>query len=174
MKVTGGYLRGRTIISKKCLSLRPPKEFLRKGVFSTLDSLGLLEEATMLDLFCGTGAFGIEGLSRGASFCTFVDTNTELVRANIQNLDLDTKSEIITSEVETFLKKNDKIFDVIFCDPPYSLKLGMGIQDGLSKSLNKSGVVIVHRYEKNFCIPNFKCIKSKEYGGSRIYFLIKT
>jgi len=83
--------------------------------------LGDIEGARALDLYCGTGALGIEAVSRGAATAILVDTHTALARRNVTDLGLGDRCEVVRSDARAYLRRTRRAFDLIFCDPPYKL-----------------------------------------------------
>jgi 16S rRNA (guanine966-N2)-methyltransferase len=83
--------------------------------------LGEIDGAGVLDLYCGTGALGIEALSRGAGRAKLVDTNLSLARRNVRDLGLESRVALVRSDVLRYLRRSRGRFDLIFCDPPYRL-----------------------------------------------------
>jgi 16S rRNA (guanine966-N2)-methyltransferase len=124
MRVIGGTARGRALVAPKGSQLRPTSDRVREAVFDVLTSLGAIEEAEVLDLFAGTGALGIEALSRGARHVTFVERerrHVEAIRDNLQRTGLASSSyRVVTSDVARFLTASPPDADVTFADPPYA------------------------------------------------------
>jgi 16S rRNA (guanine966-N2)-methyltransferase len=125
LTIIGGSLRSRALKSPKGDKTRPTTAIVRKAVFDMLAPE--IEEAHFLDLFAGSGAMGIEALSRGASYATFVESGKEAlycIRNNLTALKLEGQSTILSYDVqkalETLKKKNAQ-FEIIYCDPPYAL-----------------------------------------------------
>lgn len=118
IRVTGGELRGRRLhVPKK--GVRPTTGKVREAIFSML---GGVEGARVLDLFAGSGALGIEALSRGAAEATLVDTHPAAARRNVEDLGLTARARTVKSEVARFLKRAEPgSFDLVLCDPPYTL-----------------------------------------------------
>jgi 16S rRNA (guanine966-N2)-methyltransferase len=116
--VTGGELRGRRLqVPKK--GVRPTTGRVREAIFSML---GNIEGARVLDLFCGSGALGIEALSRGASEASLVDTSVAAARRNLEELGLSGRSQVSRSDAVRFLRRAEPgSFDLVLCDPPYRL-----------------------------------------------------
>lgn len=123
LKIIGGTLRGRPLKSPRTKSIRPTTGILRKSVFDICKEA--IEGAQFLDLFAGTGAIGIEALSRGAAHATFVDQDREAllcIRENVQKLQLEEKATIIRGHVMQVIRRLDeqkKSYDLIYIDPPY-------------------------------------------------------
>src|SRR5262245_10228804 len=121
MRVVAGACRGRTIIAPDGLDTRPTSDRVREAVFNALGSLGAVEGARVVDLFAGTGALGIEALSRGAERCTFVERNRgarDVIHENLQNLGLVGRAEVVANDVLLFLR-DAPAFDLALVDPPY-------------------------------------------------------
>lgn len=122
MRIVGGIYRRRLITyPDDAEHIRPTKDRIREAIFSALGDLSNLKG---LDLYSGSGAMGIEGLSRGCSFMTFVDQNKiaiETTKGNLKSLNI-TNAEVIfkkdTDSINDFINKKEK-FDILFLDPPY-------------------------------------------------------
>lgn len=98
---------------------------MREAVFSSLESMGGLDGASVLDLFAGTGALGIEALSRGASHAVFVDADPDAlaaVRSNLEATGLTRSGDVVRSDVVKFLEGEHEVFDLAFADPPYEFE----------------------------------------------------
>jgi len=122
MRVVAGELRGRGIAGPgRGKTVRPTADRVREALFSIL---GDVSGARVLDLFCGTGALGIEALSRGAGRAALVDLEIELAQRNLQALGLEERCEVVRSDALRFLGRPSDRFDLVFCDPPYSLAPG--------------------------------------------------
>ena len=126
MRITGGKARGIPIKAPSGQATRPATDRMRESVFS---SLGLVVESShCLDLFAGTGAYGLEALSRGAKTVTFVENNAKVLRvldtnkqAVLKSLKLDAEGSTQTAQADVFRWKPAQRMDLIFADPPYSL-----------------------------------------------------
>jgi 16S rRNA (guanine966-N2)-methyltransferase len=120
MRVVAGELKGRRLVSppRRSAAVRPTADRVREALFSIL---GEIRGARVLDLFCGTGALGIEALSRGAASAILVDTHTALARRNVSELGLEARCEVVRSDALRYLRRARRRFDLIFCDPPYRL-----------------------------------------------------
>lgn len=143
MRVAGGDLRGRRLHVPRGRGVRPTTERVREAVFSILAGV---EGARVLDLFCGSGALGIEALSRGAAHATLVDTRPGAAQRNAEELGLKESAEVVRSEALRFLRTAEAgAFDVIFCDPPYRLaaRLAEDLDPLISRSIAEGGRVIV-------------------------------
>ena len=100
MRVIGGTLGGRQLLAPKGWQVRPTPERAREAIFS---ALGDIEGLTVADLYCGTGALGIEAISRGAAFATLVDQDTRPAMGNVHNLGLVEKVDLIRAEASRWV-----------------------------------------------------------------------
>ncbi|MGL4348944.1 MAG: RsmD family RNA methyltransferase [Chlamydiales bacterium] len=120
IRITGGRFRGRTIYTPRTHLTKPGTQRLRKAFFDI--SRNDIEDANFLDLFAGSGAFGIEALSRGAKHSTFVDKGTvaiACIKKNIALLQIEEQSTIFSTTYEYWYKKNTTPFDIAYASPPY-------------------------------------------------------
>ena len=168
MRIIAGKYRGRKLKSPPSSKTRPTSDRLRETLFNVLAQR--IEGARLLDLCAGTGAVGIEALSRGASHVTFVDKSRKmcaLIEANLNALDVDKKQrEIITAAASEFLrrhvKRREHAFDVVFFDPPYATNyedvLNLVDEYG-SQSLGGVGIVIVEHHKKKSLPDEFRALE---------------
>lgn len=127
MKITGGLAKGIPIKSSNKSTLRPATDYLRQAIFSSLGSL--VENAYFLDLFAGTGSYGLEAWSRGASGGIFIEKDRQLIPNILSNIEAAAKSmnanpqecKVIQSDVFKIPLHPENQFDLIFCDPPYEI-----------------------------------------------------
>lgn len=175
MRVISGRYKGRTI-QKPQGEVRPTTDLVKGSLFSILTSRGLLDGANFLDLFCGTGAIGIEALSRGANSCVFVDTNTSNVDKNLKNIGI--TSRTIRGDFRKALRllKGNK-FDVIFCDPPYANGYADVALELILKYdiITADGVIIVeHSSENNLInIPKNCIIDRRVFGVTTLEIIMR-
>jgi 16S rRNA (guanine966-N2)-methyltransferase len=158
MRIIAGKFRGRKLNSPSSLQTRPTSDRVRETLFNILAPR--IEGARFLDLCAGTGALGIEALSRGAAHVTFVDQSRKmcaLIEANVEALMIDEKEiQVVTAEATEFLrrhaKKGAQPFDIIFFDPPYAADYE-GVLNYVGENrdplLARDGVMIVEHYKKN-------------------------
>lgn len=123
MRIIAGKYRRRVLKSPPSLQTRPTSDRLRETLFNIL-APRIGDETRFLDLCSGTGAVGIEALSRGAAHVTFVDKSRKSCALIEENLDLlqipEAETEVVQSDAEEFLRKTAKSYDIIFYDPPYA------------------------------------------------------
>ena len=126
MRVISGLAKGRRLFSPDTLKVRPATDKVKEAIFNIL---GNLEEVQVLDLFAGTGSVGIEALSRGAKYCTFVEADRKIaayIEKNLEHCQLKEKSLVLKMKVQQaipFLEKKERKFDLFFIDPPYDQHL---------------------------------------------------
>src|SRR5205085_5888666 len=121
VRVVAGTAGGRKLQAPPGRDIRPTSDRVREAVFSSLDSMGAVGGASVVDLFCGSGSLGIEALSRGAASATFVDDDPAAlatVRANLASTGLD-GGEIVRADAVPWLEDSNE-FDLALVDPPYS------------------------------------------------------
>jgi 16S rRNA (guanine966-N2)-methyltransferase len=149
MRVVGGVAGGRRLRAPAGRSIRPTSDRVREAVFNVLTSLQAVEGATVVDLFAGTGALGIEALSRGAAHVTFVDRDpvaAETIRDNLAAVGLAEASfEVVRADALAWLRQarpgrpaggpGGQAFDLALCDPPYDFAAWEGLLNGLSAGL---------------------------------------
>jgi 16S rRNA (guanine966-N2)-methyltransferase len=123
MRVVAGTAGGLRLVAPDGHATRPTSDRAREATFNALGSLGVLEDATVLDLFAGSGAMGIEALSRSAAHATFVDNDERArsaIRANLETTKLIDRATIVAADAFTFLTAAGRRFDLAVLDPPYS------------------------------------------------------
>ena len=183
MRIISGNFKGKKILEPKDMTTRPLKDLTKESIFNIiLHSKKFkinLKNSNILDLFSGVGSFGLECLSRGSSFLTFIENYKNvlpILKKNISNLNYENCSSIIEEDVFSTLdfQKFDKRFDIIFIDPPYKEKNLSLLLSKVIKSdfLNKNGIIIIHRHKKeiNQFPHDFNVIDEKNYGISKIIF----
>ncbi len=124
MRIITGKAKGLILKAPKGLSTRPTSDRIKESVFNILNGMIDFNDKSILDLFAGTGALGLEAISRGGAQATFVDFKTiNIISDNVNRAHFNDKSEIIGGDVFKIIKKfsdNQRQFDLIFCDPPYN------------------------------------------------------
>jgi len=122
VRVITGEAKGRRLKGPPGPQTRPMADKIKEAVFSALEALGV-DAARVLDLYAGTGAVGIEALSRGADWADFVDAQAAacaVVRQNLAHTKLASRAEVHNSPVAAFLRRRGKPYDLVFVDPPYA------------------------------------------------------
>ncbi|OWZ84179.1 16S rRNA (guanine(966)-N(2))-methyltransferase RsmD [Natranaerobius trueperi] len=182
MRIISGSKKGKQLNSLKGLSIRPTQDRVKEAIFNII---GNVTHARVLDLFCGTGNFGLEALSRGAEFTTFVDRDSRSIKVTKKNINSCefTDCQVIKNDVFSWLKKAEQIeascYDIVFADPPYNHGYVKKLikEPSLEKIITDGGLLIVE-YGNNELVENefysWDCTKLKEYGDTSVMFLGKT
>ena len=180
MKIVSGKYGGRRLQVPKNYDIRPTSDKIRGAIFNMLQSRGAVEHAYVLDAFCGTGALGLESLSRGAEFCTFLDkarNSLSLAQENAKLLGAEVDSNFNLKDAMKYDARTgeEKQYDLIFLDPPYKQDL---ITSTLGKLISGDWVSdqcwIVCESEKSFslAIPaGFTQDEEKIYGDTKVILL---
>jgi 16S rRNA (guanine966-N2)-methyltransferase len=143
VRIVGGAHKGARIYAPKGHDTRPTSDRVREAVFAIL---GSVEGTSVLDLFAGSGALGLEALSRGATSAVFVESDPVAVKAierNVEKLRIEV-AEIVRSDVPRYIARTDERYDVVFVDPPYEMveSLRMPLAEHLPRVLAEGGSVV--------------------------------
>lgn len=169
MRITGGYLKGRTFYPPADQwPTRPTTDISREALFNILSNFLDFENTKMLDLFGGSGAHSYEMISRGCVQVVYVDNFApclKFVKATIKDFKIEDKMKVVLSDFEKFIKSTDQIFDYIFAGPPYQLKNLIHIPDLIFQAnrLSEGGILVL---EHN---PNYSFTDHPKYWQSRNY-----
>jgi 16S rRNA (guanine(966)-N(2))-methyltransferase RsmD len=142
MRITGGLYRSRNLIAPRGEETRPTSDRVREALFSMLTSDGVFDEAAgggprVLDLYAGSGALGLEALSRGAREAVFVESGRAAlvaIRQNVRSLAVDDRVTVLAMPVERALAKLEGPFDLVLLDPPYADVRAREFADVLKKA----------------------------------------
>lgn len=179
MRVIGGTLRGKKLVSFKGKNIRPTSDRIKESLFNIISSY-IEDEIRVADFFAGTGNLGIEALSRGAGEAVFVEKDNNslaIIRKNIDLCRLKEKSSLIPLEADkaiALLEKKGKPFDIIFLDPPYNKGLAHETMELLGQSILTEGALVVAEYasqekiEENY--GKLKMIDRRRYGDTSLSF----
>lgn len=172
MRIVGGKYKGRTLNDFKGQDIRPTSDMARESLFNILrfDIVG----ADFLDLFSGTGAVGIEALSRGANSVTFNDFSRKsvaLVKTNLEKLKVDEQYSVVNYDAVSFLSSGQKKYDIIYIDPPYKTDLKEKCLSVAKNSLKQNGIVILEDENKwEMQIPDLVKYDERKYGRVHLTF----
>ncbi len=177
MRIIAGTARGLKLVTAAGIETRPTTDRVKEALFNSIqfDIIG----ARCLDAFAGSGALGIEALSRGAEFVDFVEPNKmsqKAIQSNLEKARLVDKAKLNCVDIDTFIKrrKNEvKAYDIVFLDPPYN-------KGFISKTINllinsdilqKNAIIIIEhdnreKIEENY--DSFEKVKQKKYGNTYI------
>lgn len=176
MRIISGKKKGLRLLSPVDYSVRPTTDKIKESIFNILFEID--ENSVVLDLFCGSGAIGVEFLSRGAKevyFCDFSTDSLKITKKNLENSEFLDKSIIINKDYMDSLKyfyNNGIYFDYIFLDPPYKYEYIQKSLDFIyyNNILKEDGIIVIET-DKNIPIENFEIIKEKKYSKIRVVFL---
>lgn len=180
MRVISGTARGKKLTSPKDERIRPTLDRVKENIFNIL---GNMRDKRVLDLFSGSGAIGIEALSRGAKVCYFCDMDKESVKLTKQNLKdtrLEDRGIAINDEATNFISKlyaKKEKFDYIFLDPPYADGLVGKVLEQLQKyNIMQDDAILIIETDKEELLNDefgFEKIKERVYSKTRISFFSK-
>lgn len=178
MRIVGGEFRGRPLAAPRSSAIRPTTDRTREAVFNVLAHrfAGRLEGARVLDLFAGTGALGLEALSRGASFCLFVEEAAEgrgLIRENVEAFGLQGRTKIFRRDATRLGEVGAmQPFDLLLADPPYGNDFASKALEAARAGgwLRQGALCVVEEaagapFETG---PGFAPLDSREYGDTII------
>lgn len=183
MRIIAGAYKGRTLKSPPSMNVRPTSDRLRETLFNVIAPR--IEDSSFLDLCAGSGAVGIEALSRGASHATFVDRSRKscgLIEANLELCSVPEEQQAIyCSEAYEFLRQpTSPPWDIVFFDPPYKndyLKTLEFLGTNASKLLTGEGMLIVEHHHKNALpetVGNLRRTRVLKQGDSSLSFYQRT
>ncbi|HEV2865050.1 MAG TPA: 16S rRNA (guanine(966)-N(2))-methyltransferase RsmD [Allosphingosinicella sp.] len=177
MRIIAGEWRGRPLLAPPGEATRPTSDRAREGLFSMLQSrLGSFERLTVADLFAGTGALGLEALSRGAAHCTFVEkdrTALDALRRNVDALGAGERAEVKAQAVE-HAPAPARPFDLIFIDAPYGTGLAQSALDRAAEWLAPDGWVSVEISGEPLSLAGFlEREAERRYGKAIVHILRK-
>jgi len=180
IRIIGGSLKKRKLSTLSGKDIRPTADRLRESIFNIISPFVM--NAVMLDLFAGTGALGIEALSRGASFCLFIDNNKnalDIIKKNLALCRFEKKTMIrkwdIIKNLDCLLSIPSK-FDLVFMDPPYHQNMihpALDLLQGTQKLKNGATIVVEHAMPE--AMPEdllcFQVIDQRHYGKTTVSIL---
>lgn len=179
MRIISGIYGGLQLVSKIPPNIRPTTDLSRESLFNVISNLIDFTSIRVLDLFAGTGALGIEAISRGALFVDFVDNSnrsTSVIKMNLEKLKIDRKKYIIHKQDVTKMLKNELVsYDLIFADPPYDVHCFEEVVHNIlhNRTLQDDGMIVYELSStQSVIVPDeIEIIKTKKFGKSKFYFL---
>ena len=171
MRIIAGQYRGSKLVSPDDGRIRPTSDRVRESLFSIL---GNVHGKRVLDLFAGTGALGIEALSRGATHATFVDTSNDaltIIRKNLERVDEDVR--VVASKVPKVFGQLDGTYDLVFLDPPYETDLIVAALDGLVPLIDVNTTIVCETAKSiDIELPDgFALTDERIYGKTKLLFV---
>ncbi len=184
MRVISGKFKGSSLVTLKNNNIRPTSDRAKEMIFSTLNSILLkdkkkITDLLVLDCFCGTGALGIEAISRGAKEVTFIDSaqvSLKICKQNCEKLNILNSVEIIKLDfINDSLNQIKTKFDLFFCDPPYGeFSIDLLINKTIKIIKNNSYGILELPIQKNeLKFDDFKILKERKISKSQFVFVKK-
>mgnify|MGYP001169074782 CR=1 FL=1 len=186
MRIIGGKIRNKKLFFTENVKTRPLKDSVRENLFNILNHSNNIDidiqNSEVLDLYSGTGSFGLECISRGASGVVFVENDIDALaslKKNIKNLNCQNQTVLFAQDVWRFLdllnlKLYKKKFNIIFLDPPYKDKKFIQVIETIKKKdlCNKNHIILIHREKKSedSLEKYLNIIEKRIYGRSEIFF----
>lgn len=179
MRVISGTAKGTKLNSIDDISTRPTLDRVKEPLFSIIQNN--IEQANVLDLFAGSGALGIESLSRGANHCTFCDKSyksIQMLKENIKKTRMEENSTILNIDYKKCLNEQKEKFDIIFIDPPYKFDIAV---DSIKRIIDlsllaKDGIIVLETDEEERELKELEKVDLevydvRKYGRVRLLFL---
>ena len=184
MRIIAGKFKGKKLFLPKDKNTRPLKDLVKESIFNLLEHSAQIKKkiksASVLDLFSGSGSFGLECISRGSQEVYFFENYSiaiKILKKNVLSLNTTNNCKIFEKDCFGYFdSKNilNKRFDIIFMDPPFKdSKINRLIENIIEKKiLNKKGIIIIHRHKKDKLkiTEKIKILDIRNYGISKVYF----
>tara|TARA_B100001121_G_scaffold106020_1_gene93745 strand:+ start:120 stop:686 length:567 start_codon:yes stop_codon:yes gene_type:complete len=184
MRIISGKFKGKKLFLPQDKSTRPLKDLVKESIFNLLahstQIKKKIEDALVLDLFSGSGSFGLECISRGSQNVYFFENHSlaiKVLKKNVLSLNTMNNYKIIEKDCFDYFDSKNILnvrFDIIFIDPPYKeTKINKLIENIIEKKiLNKKGIIIIHRHKKDKLeiTKKIKILDIRNYGISKVYF----
>ena len=168
MRVVAGEFKGRRLVAPRGRRTRPTADRVREALFSML---GDVSGARVLDLYAGSGALGIEALSRGAESAVFVERDRAALAALARNLEATgAPGEVRRQDVARFLARQEGTFDLVFCDPPYdgAPAIAATLAAALPEILDEDARIVTESDKRNPLVLPLPLVVERSYGDTRI------
>ncbi|MCB1038433.1 MAG: 16S rRNA (guanine(966)-N(2))-methyltransferase RsmD [Acidimicrobiales bacterium] len=176
LRVVAGDLRGRRFDAPPGTGTRPTSDRVRQATFNALESMGAVHGAVAIDAFAGSGALGIEALSRGAASVTFVDTDPaalEVVRSNVRVLGLGPRAEVVARTAAVAIEGGGP-WDLVLLDPPYAHDGWVDLLEAVERRLAPEGVVVIESDREVDLPGGLVGVRTRTYGGTVVRFAVRS
>jgi 16S rRNA (guanine966-N2)-methyltransferase len=170
MRIVSGIAKGRKLLTPLSQDVRPSKDRVREAIFNSLTSFELIDGRHFIDLFAGSGALGLEALSRGARKVTFVDNQKaciDVIETNVGALGFEKNAEIILSDYVHQLGQI-QADNVVILDPPYKFENWEGLLNSI-----EADVVVIESDRNVSIMEPWNIIKAKRYGTTMVTIALK-
>ena len=187
MRIISGKRRGLRLLPPKTDGTRPITDRVKESIFNILYNKGYPEDKRVADVFCGTGSFGIESISRGASFCLFIEKDfrvVDVLKKNLEKAQFLSESKIISGNAFKIGAPADfeqPGFDLVFVDPPYALSRDTALDSQLGRMLlilarqiNQDGLAVVRTEDHIEVLDEYgslKVVDRRQWGTMKVAFL---
>lgn len=178
MRVVAGSARGRRLSAPSGDGTRPTTDRVREATFNALTSLDAVRDAVVLDAFAGSGALGIEALSRGAARCTFVERDRaarRVVEANLAATGLEGRARLLGEDALAHLRLTRERFDLVLLDPPHAFDGWEGLLALVAEHLADEAVVVAESDRPVVAADDdgspWRILREKRYGGTVVQML---
>jgi 16S rRNA (guanine966-N2)-methyltransferase len=168
VRIVAGEYKGRRLRMPRGAPTRPTADRVREALFSML---GDVTGARVLDLYAGSGALGIEALSRGAASAVFVERDARAAAAIQANLDtVGAEAEVSRQDVLAFVRRDRRSYDLVFCDPPYDSgpRIAAPLAEGLPALLSTDARIVTESDKRTPLELPFPLLRERTYGDTRI------
>ncbi len=168
MRIISGSHRGHRIAAPKGRDTRPTSDRVRENAFNLI---GPVDDAAVIDLFAGSGAMGLEALSRGAASCVFVESDRDACRTVNANLDkLRLHATVLCQDALRALAQERREYDLVLCDPPYGFEALDRLAPHLARVLAQDGLLVYESAGRADPpeIPGLEIRTSRKYGATRL------
>jgi 16S rRNA (guanine966-N2)-methyltransferase len=162
VRVVAGTAKGRRLRTPSGRDTRPTSDRVREATFNALGSLDAVADANVVDLFAGSGAMGIEALSRGAAHCTFVERDrsaAEVIRANVAATRFEDRATVVVGDAAAWIVAAPTAVDLAIVDPPYAFDGWTGLLAGL-----RAALVVVESDRPVEVGPDWQIVRTRRYG----------
>ena len=174
MRVIGGVAKGRRLPAEVGGGVRPTSDLVRGAIFTMLEArLGGVDGLRFADLCCGTGALGVEALSRGAASCAFVDQadrSLRAARANVAATGLGPATFTRADVLRWAAQQGPASYDVVLCDPPYAWAAWDELQAALAEVAE---VLVAEAADEVAAAAGWACRRAKRHGGTVVTMLVR-
>lgn len=180
MRIITGTLKGRRLKSPTTDETRPTSDRTKEGMFNVIDARRYFDDLEVLDLFGGSGNLGFEAISRGAAHVTFVDASRasiKIIEENAAHLGVTDQIKVICSQVDSFLSRFARPFDLVFADPPYDYPEMEKLIDVVLTNgwLAEEGWFLLEHDKRHNFTDHPNCVFSKPYGRTIVtIFVLKS
>lgn len=180
MRIITGTLKGRRLKSPTTDETRPTSDRTKEGMFNVIDARRYFDDLEVLDLFGGSGNLGFEAISRGAAHVTFVDASRasiKIIEENAAHLGVTDQIKVICSQVDSFLSRFARPYDLVFADPPYDYPEMEKLIDVVLTTgwLAEGGWFLLEHDKRHNFTDHPNCVFSKPYGRTIVsIFLLQS